>query len=262
MSSPRTILITGASSGLGAALAKFYAAPGALLFLQGRNAERLAAVATYCRGKGAKVEEAVLDITDEKTVREWLGDVDARHALDLVIANAGISGGTGGGDGLEPAVQVRRIFDTNLAGVMNTIEPILPRMIARGRGQVGIISSLASFSGWPGAPAYSASKGAVRLYGEALRGRLAAKGVRINVVCPGFIRTPMTAVNNYKMPFLMDADRAAALIAKGLEKNIGRIAFPWQTYMLAGFFGLLPQWLSMRLFAGLPEKPQSGGGEL
>ncbi len=256
MTHPRTILITGASSGIGAALAVFYAKAGTRLILHGRNAERLGAVAKACRDKGAQAEEAALDITDRMAVQAWIEEADKRAALDLVIANAGISGGTGGGGASEPAAQVRQIFDTNLTGVLNTVEPVLPLMIARKKGQIGLMSSLASFSGWPGAPAYSASKGAVRLYGEALRPRMAAKGVKINVICPGFIRTPMTAVNGYSMPFLMDADRAAALIAQGLEKNAGRIAFPWQTYLMAGFFGLLPPGLSALLFAGLPEKPQ------
>ena len=254
MTFPKTILITGASSGIGAALATRYAAPGVLLALQGRNAQRLGEVAKACRAKGAQVDEAIIDVTDRAAMKSWIETLDARAPLDLVIANAGISGGTGGG-GLEAEEQVRWIFDTNVTGVFNTIEPILPRMIARRRGQVALMSSLASFSGWPGAPAYSASKGAVRLYGEALRGSLAGKGVRINVVCPGFIRTPMTAVNPYSMPFLMDVDRAAAIIARGLEKNRGRIAFPWQTYLMAGFFGIMPYWLSARLFVKLPEKP-------
>lgn len=260
MESLRAILITGASSGIGAALAVHYAGPGVTLALHGRSAERLSAIAGACRARGAAVTEGIMDITDQQAVKGWIEATDARTPLDLVIANAGISGGTGGADGLEPAAQVRRIFDTNLTGVLNTTDPILPRMIARRSGQIALMSSLASFSGWPGAPAYSASKGAVRLYGEALRGAMAKKGVRINVVCPGFIRTPMTEVNTYSMPFLMDADEAASRIARALEKNTGRIAFPWGTYLIAGFFGLLPHGLSMRLFAGLPEKPQANGG--
>lgn len=257
MAAPAHILITGASSGIGAALAKIYAVPGARLTLGGRSRERLEDVAHSCRAKGAEVAATCIDVTDREAMRAWITAADDAMALDLVIANAGISGGTGGSEAAEPAQQVRLIFDVNLNGVLNTVEPALPRMAARGRGQIALMSSLAAFSGWPGAPAYSASKGAVRLYGEALRGRMAGKGVKINVICPGFIRTPMTAVNNYPMPFLMDPDRSAKIIRAGLAKNRGRIAFPWPNYFLAGFFGLLPHCISIKLMARLPEKPGS-----
>ncbi|MCB9990242.1 MAG: SDR family NAD(P)-dependent oxidoreductase [Rhodospirillales bacterium] len=251
---PRNILITGASSGIGAALARAYAAPGVRLFLTGRNAQRLSSVAADCRAAGAEAEDIIVDVTDRAAMAAMVIDVDTRFPLDLVIANAGVSGGMGGPDG-ESGSQVRRIFDINLTGVLNTAEPILPRMKARGCGQVALMSSLASFSGWPGAPAYSASKGAVRFYGEALRGAYARDGVKINVICPGFIRTPLTAVNDYPMPFMMDDTRCAAIIVKALHKNRGRIAFPLPMYLMAGFFGILPHWLSLKFFTKLPAKP-------
>ena len=255
MNNPKNILITGASSGIGVALAAYYAAPGVFLALGGRDEQRLGDIARTCRDKGAAVNETLVDVRDRDAMQGWIDGVDSVQPLDLAIANAGISGGTGGGG--EPAQQVRDIFEINLTGVLNTIEPVLPLMSRRGRGQVALMSSLASFSGWPGAPAYSASKGAVRLYGEALRGSMAARGVQVNVICPGFIRTPMTDVNDYTMPFMMDAGRAARMIARGLAANRGRIAFPWQTYVLAGFAGLLPYGLSSRIFLKLPEKSQS-----
>lgn len=250
------ILITGASSGIGAALALHYAIAGNHLYLSGRHRERLTTVADECRRKGAAVDINIIDVTDRTGMAAWIEDIDKRTSLDLVIANAGVSGGTGGSaSGFESADQVRTLFDINVTGVFNTIDPVLPRMKARGQGQIAIMSSLASFCGWPGAPAYSAAKGAVRLYGEALRGRLRDSGVKINVICPGFIRTPMTAVNNYAMPFMMDADRAATIIARGLVRNRGRIAFPWPTYLFAGFFGLLPPALTLRFLSRMPEKP-------
>lgn len=253
--SPRNILITGASSGIGAALAQFYARDGVFLALSGRNKERLEEVVQACRKKGAEVSAKLIDVTDQTAMQGWVDEVDESHALDLVIANAGISGGTGGSDNGESVTQARNIFEVNLTGVLNTIEPVLPRMVTRQCGQIALMSSLASFSGWPGAPSYSASKGAVRLYGEALRGSMTTKGVKVNVICPGFIKTPMTDVNDYKMPFLMEVDKAATFIANGLEKNKGRIAFPWGTYLLSGFLGMLPHCLSLKIFSKLPEKP-------
>ncbi|HTK85073.1 MAG TPA: SDR family NAD(P)-dependent oxidoreductase [Patescibacteria group bacterium] len=253
MKNPRSILITGASSGLGAALARHYAASGVHLSLGGRDDARLREVADDCRKHGATVTTALVDVTDEDSMRTWVGVTDDHHPLDLVIANAGISGGTGGGG--EGAAQARKIFAVNLDGTFNTIDPIIPRMKTRGRGQIAVMSSLAGFGGWPGAPAYSAAKGAVRLYGEALRGALAKSGIGVSVICPGFIKTPMTDVNPYHMPLLMPADRAARIIAHGLSVNRARIAFPLPTYVFALWTSFLPVGLAIRLRSRMPEKP-------
>lgn len=254
MRNPHHILITGASSGIGAALALRYSAPGIVLVLSGRNAERLEDVAAACRAKGAVVQDRVIDVQDQSKMAAWIAEADQHYPLDLVIANAGISGGTAGVMHHEPMDQVRRIFDINLYGVLNTIEPVIPLMIARGRGQVAIISSLAGFRGWPGAPAYSASKGAVRFYGEALRGALRHTGVAVNVVCPGFIVSRMTDANQFSMPFLMDTDKAASIIVRGLSKNKGRIAFPWPTHAVSWLMSVLPDWLVQNILIQLPKK--------
>ena len=219
---PRSILITGASSGIGEALALHYARSGVTLFISGRNAGRIEFVAAACRHRGAVVETAVVDVANQPAMRAWIEQADAKEPLDLVVANAGISGGTGAGGEME--AQVREIFSVNVDGVFNTIWPALPLMKARGRGQIAVISSLAAFSAWPGAPAYSASKAAVRFYGEALRTSLLGTGVRVSVVCPGFVKSRMTAVNDYTMPLLMDPEKAARIIAKGLHQNRVRIA--------------------------------------
>jgi short-subunit dehydrogenase len=249
---PRSILITGASSGLGAALAAAYAAPGVTLALCGRNAARLAAVGVRCGALGAEVTQHRLDVTDRAAMARAIGAVDGRAPLDLVIANAGISGGSGRD---EDAIAIARAtFAVNVEGVLNTIEPALPGMLARGRGQLALIASLGAWRGLPSAPAYCASKAAVRSYGEGLRGRLAGRGIGVSVVCPGFVRTGMTAGNPFPMPMLLEADQAARLIRAGLARGRSRIAFPWPLYWAVRLAAALPPaWLDRRL-ARLPRK--------
>lgn len=249
------IVITGASSGIGRALAEAYAAPEVLLSLCGRDAERLEETAAACRAKGAHVNVDVVDISDRDAAREWLLRRDDECPVDLLVANAGVSGGTGGMFNGETEAQVRRIFSVNLDGVLNTVQPVQARMVGRGAGQIALMSSLAGYRGWPGAPAYCASKAAVRVYGESLRGALARSGVKVNVICPGFVRSRMTAVNNFPMPFLMDTDKAAMLIVRKLACNKGRIAFPGPVMLFVWLFSALPDVMAQRILRLMPEKP-------
>ncbi len=249
---PAAILVTGASSGLGEALALAYARPGATLFLSGRDAARLEAVAEACRARGARAEARVVDVADAAAMESWVTAADSDTALDLVIANAGISAGTAGPG--ETADQARAIFAVNLGGVLNTVLPVLPALRARRRGRIAIMSSLASFRGLAGAPAYAASKGAVRLWGEGLRGWLAADGVAVSVICPGFVTTRLTAGNRFPMPLVMDAPRAAAIIVAGLAAGRGRIAFPWRMRALTWLFAALPDAVADRIGRMLPKK--------
>ena len=251
MKNPRTILITGASSGLGAALALYYAAPGITLHLQGRTDSRLQEIAEKCRTKGANVHTNLIDVTDAQAMEQWIAPLP----LDLVIANAGISAGTGGGG--ESAQQVRKIFATNIDGVINTIHPALAGMLAKRSGQLAIMSSLAGIRALPSSPAYSASKACVRYYAESLCGHLLHSGVTVSTICPGYIKTPMTDVNNFPMPFLMSAKKAAKIIVKNLASGKGRIAFPLALYLPLWWISCLSPRLTDPLFAALPAKPSA-----
>ncbi|MDA0782250.1 MAG: SDR family NAD(P)-dependent oxidoreductase [Rickettsiales bacterium] len=247
---PNKILITGASSGIGAELAKQYAAEGINLYLTARNEKRLKEVKKVCTAKKAKVHIKILDIKDKAELTNWISSIDE---LDLVIANAGISAGTGGGG--ESVEQVENIFSTNIDGVIHTIHPAIDIMRKQKRGQIAIISSLAGYRGLPSSPAYSASKAAVRVYGEALRGTLQKEGIKLSVITPGYIKTPMTDVNDFPMPFLMDVDKAASIIIKKLKKNPARIAFPFPLYFIIWLVSCLPPVITDPIFARLPEKP-------
>ena len=252
MNKPTSILITGASSGLGAALAEAYASPGVRLVLGGRDATRLEETAARCRAAGAEVEVAAIDVVDAEATTRWVEAADDRRPLDLVIANAGISAGSRStGESVE---QVRGIFAVNVDGVVSTVMPAIPRMAGRGQGQIALMASLAGYRGLPGAPAYCASKAAVKVFGESLRGELAAKGVGVSVICPGYVDTPMTKRNRFPMPFLMDAPSAARLIKQRLSRNKARIAFPWPMAAAVWLLQALPPGLIDRALARLPRK--------
>lgn len=261
MLQPKSILITGASSGIGAALALAYAAPGVTLFLGGRDSAKLQQVAEQCRAKGAAAHPSPVDVNDRVKMSSWIGWAQQTAPLDLVIANAGISAGTGGGG--EGEAQTRQILQTNIDGVLHTIYPALeafrskkmPPAMTEWRGQIAIMSSLAGLRGFPGAPAYCASKAAVKTLGEAWRGMVWGERIAVNVICPGYVDTPMTRGNGFFMPLLMKPERAAQVIIHGLAKNRARIAFPFFTYAMTWLLMVLPPRLFDRFLAGLPQKP-------
>lgn len=251
--SPQSVLITGASSGIGAALALEYSAPGVALALGGRNAERLEAVAAQCRERGAEAHVDAVEVTDRRAMAAWIEDTDDARPLDLVVANAGISAGTS--SSATPEDKVREIFAVNVDGLLNTADPAIARMRPRRRGQLALVSSVAGFRGLPGTAAYAASKAAVRSYGEGLRGALWEDGIGVSVICPGYVVSRMTAVNTFPMPFIMEADRAARIIRRGLARDKARIAFPWPMYFVVWLMNTLPPGLTDPIFRRLPRNP-------
>ena len=245
--SPQSILITGASSGIGHSLAEHYAGPGITLFLSGRDSVRLNAVVESCRQRGAVVHGWIGDVCDEAGVREWITQSDQQCPLNLVIANAGVALGATRVEDLHDAVVTS--YRVNVNGVFNTVHPALERMAARqprpvNNAQVAIVSSVMGYLGTARSPAYSSSKAAIKAYGESLRGAFRNMGIGVSVICPGYVQSGMIT---RKMPFIVSSDKAAAIIARGLARNKGRITFPWQVVLLGRLAINLPYFLLDRL---------------
>jgi len=260
----RTVLITGASSGLGKALALECAVPGVELHLAGRDLARLEAAAVACRERGAAVHARVLDVCDEAATAAWIAGAGR---LDLVVANAGISAGTGDGR-VERSGQTRAVFATNLIGMLNTVLPALAAMREQSsvdgvRGRIAVVASIAAFVPAPGAPAYCASKAAADIWTVAAAQNARRDGVVITSICPGYVRTAMTAHNRFPMPGLLDADRAARIMLRGIAAGRRRVVFPWWMGVAARLAGLLPPRLLGALMSippakdGLPGEPSS-----
>ncbi len=252
----KNIIITGASSGIGAALARECAQESVVLGLMGRHTERLEEVAKACREQGAQVLLGAVDVANEEAMAEWVRRFDDAHPVDLLIANAGISGGTD--EGPESLEQMKTLFDVNVEGVWHSVIPMMERMRTRGKGQIGVVASLAGYRGFPGAPAYCASKAAMISWGEAMRGYVREDGIGLSVICPGFVNTPMTEINTYHMPFMISAEKAAISTLRGLRRNVARISFPWPAAFLMWLMRTLPPGMTDFLFARLPAKSSGG----
>jgi NAD(P)-dependent dehydrogenase (short-subunit alcohol dehydrogenase family) len=237
-----SVLITGASSGIGQALALALAGPGVTLHLSGRDQPRLDAVAEACQARGAQVDARLVDVRDAPAMAAW---IEAAGPLDLVVANAGISAGTG--DRMpESPDQVRAIFATDVDGVLNTVLPAMEVMARQApggdglRGRIAAIASIAAFLAAPGAPAYCAAKAAVDTWMVASAPTARARGIALTSVCPGYVRTGMTSGNRFRMPGLMDADRAARITLRGIAAGRTRVVFPWWMGLAARLAGSLP----------------------
>jgi short-subunit dehydrogenase len=236
---PRTVVITGASSGIGRSLALEYAAPEVVIGLLGRDAGRLEEVAVACRARGADAVIGVVDVRDRAALAAWLGDFDRLHPVDLVVANAGVLVRMPGGE-VEPADDAYDLMQVNVLGVLNTVQPMIPKMRERRRGQLALVASVAAFTPLPHSPSYSASKAAVLNYGLSLRAVLAVHGIGVSVICCGFVETPMISEIKDPKPFNMTPEKAAERIRRGLEQDRAVIMFPLFFALMSRLDGLLP----------------------
>ncbi len=257
MASPRKLFITGASSGIGCALATYYARQGAVLGLAARRGGELQALAAALLSAGASAVSCFpLDVSDAAALRSAAENFIAQHgAPDIVIANAGVSSGTLT-ECAEDLDVIKRIFEINVYGMAATFSPFIASMKAQRCGRLVGIASVAGIRGLPGAEAYSASKSAAISYLESLRLEMRSCGIKVVTIAPGYIETPMTAINPYRMPFLLPVDEAARRFARAIERGSSYTVIPWQMGIVAKVLRLLPNWLYDRLFANAPRKPR------
>ncbi len=241
---PRCILITGASRGLGAALAERFAAPGVTLRLLARGEQGLAATAARCVARGAQVETAAIDVRDARAMAARLLAWQAAQPFDTLIANAGISRGTDPGgvpEGLDGATMQ---VSVNLLGAMHAIEPLLPALREGRAGRIALVASVAAYRGLPDAPGYAASKAGLRVYGEGLRAALRPRGIAVTVVLPGFFDSAMGARWQGRRPLAMGLERAADITHAAILRCARRCAFPWPLAALLRLLDALPAGVS------------------
>jgi short-subunit dehydrogenase len=247
----RRIVITGASAGIGEALVRHYAGPETVIGLIARRREPLQALARSLPGR---FEIYALDVGNAAALERAAAEYCSRHgAPDLVIANAGLSVGTHGDDPAD-VEKLSRVLATNVIGLAASLAAFAPAMRAARGGTLCGIASIAGMRGVPGAGAYSASKAAAINWLESLRVELAGSGVAVVTICPGFIDTPMTRVNRYRMPFLLAADEAARRFARAIEARRRFAVIPWQMRLVSVLLRLTPPWLYDRLAARAPRK--------
>ena len=249
------VFLTGASSGIGEALAKRYAGRGATLGLAARRVDRLRGLKSSL---STPVEVYECDVRNLAQVKSAAADFTLRHGTpDIVIANAGVSFGTLT-EYPEDVEAFREILEVNVMGIVNTFHPFVAPMRERGSGTLAGIASVAGFRGLPGAAGYSASKAAAIRYLEALRLEMRGTGVAVSTICPGFIRTPMTAKNPYPMPFIIDVDDAARRIARAIDGQRKFAVIPWPMAILGRILTVLPNFIFDAALARRARKPRRG----
>ncbi len=239
--SAKTILITGASSGIGASLARVYAAQGTRLVLWGRNEERLNATATECRARGAQIETACFDLAELNQIVENIEAADARNPFDLVVFNAGLGGSLPRDRAAQDVGAAERMVGVNFTAPVVGANLVAERMAKRGHGRIVFVGSIAESFPLPMAPLYAGTKAGLALFAEALELRLAKYGVGVTLVSPGFVDTPMSRSLREPKPFLIGADEAAAIIARKIERGARRIVVPWQFAVIRAAAGLVPR---------------------
>ena len=239
------VLITGASSGIGRALALDYAAAGADVVALGRDEARLDAVVEACRALGVDARAIAVSVEDTGAMKAAIVACDATAALDIVIANAGVGGieVLAGATGETDAI-IDTLIDVNIRGVLNTLRPIIPAMARRGRGRLGIVSSIAGLRGLPDSPLYSASKAAVRVYGEALRPLLRPHGLSVSIILPGYVDTAMSQTLPFARPLLMTPEAMARKIRRGIARGQIRITAPLALGVAMQVLSLIPSRLA------------------
>jgi short-subunit dehydrogenase len=254
-------VVTGASSGIGWALAKGLAAERCKVGLVARRTKELQTLAQEINQAGGTAAFAAADVGDRKQAVAAIQEIATQLGpVDLLIANAGVGMPTL----LDPVnvEDIETMFRVNVLGVVYAIEAVLPEMLRRGRGHLAAVSSLAAYKGMPGESGYCASKAAVNSYMEGLRIHLRERGIAVTTICPGFVRTPMTQVNDFHMPWLLEADAAARRIVRALRRRRKVYNFPWQTTLLMKLTRWLPDWVmarSMRKYNENPPFPPRGG---
>lgn len=250
---PRRLVISGASSGIGLALARHYLERGATIAALARRTELLQALAQEFPGR---VYCYALDVRDATAQQAAAQDFIARVGIpDIVIANAGVSIGTLTRYAEDNEV-FQQVMDINVLGMVKTFQPYVAAMREAGRGRLVGIASVAGFRGLPGSGAYSASKAAAISYLESLRQEMRGSGIKVVTICPGYIRTPMTDINPYPMPFMLEADEAARRFARAIDRGCSFKVIPWQMALVGRLLKLLPNWLYDRVFAGVKHKPR------
>ncbi|MDO5530498.1 SDR family oxidoreductase [Sutterella sp.] len=250
------VFITGASSGIGAALARQYAARGATLGLVARSRDKLEALVDELPGGHERHIILPADVTVREEIFAAAREFELRSGgATVVIANAGISHGVKT-EYEEDLDMLEAVYRINVFAMANTFHPFIAPMKARGEGQLVGMGSVAGIRGLPGSEAYCASKSAVITYCESLRVELQKYGIRVSTICPGFVRTPLTAENPYKMPFIMEPDDFAREAVKAISARTSYTVIPWQMGVLAKILRVLPNALFDRILANRKQKPR------